>query len=449
MAAAVDAIDLTDDDGGLEAALRQSALDERERERRAGGGGGAAAAAGRQPDHAARLDEPGPAADIFVDLADDDDDAPAAAAWPPAAGARGKPRGGAAAASVGGPEMSLDDALAAVAAVGLMAPDGLPSGATGAAAAAAAAPAAAAAEHTLLSSDDEGDAGEGAAAAVGKRKRNDGDPSEPFTCSICIEVVSQYRSSQYCPYSSQYVERSSVLTLSCSHRFCTECLLGLVRSKVTDKRTDRIVCPDPTCRSPLTHDDIRLSTIGDRPIWLAWGESKSAALLEREVSSGSGGMRRCPAEHCNYTFAFEPGSSIEGHKFSCPECSSRFCLGCFAMTKLHQSRLLPAEETADGPGTWVGPPHEGSCRDRKRQVEADAREKAKLDDWRKENSQADAKFTELLAAEARSGLTKPCPQVINFVHKNICTFVHQFNSFPFKKYDSVAKRSRRTRAAII
>jgi|EP01046_Picozoa_sp_COSAG06_P047138 hypothetical protein len=384
------AIDLTDDGGELEAALRQSTLDERERERRAGGRAAAAVPRPGQPP----LSEPGPA-DI-VDLADDDD-MQAAAAWPSAADAR-------------------------AAAAGPLARAGLPSAADAAAAAsssAAAAPAPAAAEMTLLSSDDEVDdnAGGGAAAAavVGKRKRNDYDSSTPFTCSICIEVVSQHRSSQYCPYSSQYVERSSVLTLSCSHRFCTECLLGLVRSKVTDKRIDQIVCPEPACRSPLTHDDVRLTTIGDRPIWLAWAESKSATLLEHEVSSGSGGMRRCPAERCNYTFAFELGSSIEGHKFSCPECSSRFCLGCYAMTKLHQSRLLPAED----PSGLVGPAHEGSCRERKRQLEADAREKAKLDDWRKQNSQADAKFTELLAAEARSGLTKPCPQCHEAVTKNL------------------------------
>jgi hypothetical protein len=136
------------------------------------------------------------------------------------------------------------------------------------------------------------------------------------------------------------------------------------------------------------------------------------ALLEREIASG--GARRCPQERCNYTFYYEQ-SGGEGTLFVCPECESIFCLGCKAN------------------GGNVGPAHDGSCTQRKQQLEQETEERRKLEEWKRENAQADARFEQLIQNESRQGLTKPCPKCKALVTKNggcnhmSCRCGHSYN----------------------
>ena len=98
----------------------------------------------------------------------------------------------------------------------------------------------------------------------------------PFSCGVCLE---------------DNIEPSLVHTLAaCFHRYCTDCLMQLVRSKVGDRRLDQLVCPEPKCRRPLQVDDVRRLTLRDRDTFDAYTDMATTALIESKV----GAFCACP-----------------------------------------------------------------------------------------------------------------------------------------------------------
>ena len=59
-----------------------------------------------------------------------------------------------------------------------------------------------------------------------------------------------------------------------------------------------------------------------------------------------------------------------------------------------------------------------TCFDRKEQLEKQAEERRKLEEWKVENAKADERFNELLQTEQKKGLTKPCPKCQTPITKN-------------------------------
>jgi hypothetical protein len=214
--------------------------------------------------------------------------------------------------------------------------------------------------------------------------------SRPFKCNICLE---------------ENLDGWKGFSLEkCNHRFCTVCLAALVKSNTgattTSGTTTNISCPQVECKETLSLPDIRYIFQSDPTAWHTFSESISMAMLESEIAQG-GSTRRCPAELCNYTFCYEPAvGQIEGTKFTCPQCTASFCLACKANQGL------------------VGPAHVGSCTERIKQLQLQAKERENLEDWRRENSQADTRFTELIQRESRQGITKLCPNCKQIITKN-------------------------------
>lgn len=231
--------------------------------------------------------------------------------------------------------------------------------------------------------------------------------SRLFKCNICLE---------------EHLDGWKGLSLEkCNHRFCTVCLAALVKSNIgatttttPSGTTTNISCPQVECKETLSLPDIRYIFQNDPQAWHTFSESISMAMLESEIAQGGSSTRRCPAELCNYTFCYEPAvGQSEGTEFTCPQCTASFCLACKANQGL------------------VGPTHEGSsCSERIQQLEQQEKERSKLDDWRRQNSQADARFTELVQRESRQGITKACPKCKELITKNggcdhmICSKCH-------------------------
>jgi len=205
-----------------------------------------------------------------------------------------------------------------------------------------------------------------------------------FRCDVCFE--------------DDLEEWMCHMLSTCYHRFCVNCLSKHIRFSATT----RIKCP--SCSKFLDVLDIRiiLESVGDAKTWQSYSERASVDLLEQEITSGESGTRRCPADRCNYTFVYEPRDPElkEGTRFDCPKCQESFCLQCGA----NQGQ--------------VGPVHQGSCYDRRKELMMKEEARRKLEEWKVQNSQADARFKQLLDAESQQGITKPCPRCKTPITKN-------------------------------
>ena len=219
---------------------------------------------------------------------------------------------------------------------------------------------------------------------------------QSFDCEICLE---------------DSLEEWRGFTLNtCGHRFCLLCLSNHIRHSPTTK------IPCPSCKEQMDMVDIRsilqmvgygsasaaANTDSKELSWQSFSERASLDLLEREIAGGDHGTCRCPTNLCNYTFVFEDNGGAQGVQFDCPQCKKSYCLHCGAT----KDRL-------------VGPAHPTmSCHDRREQLEGEEEERRKLEAWKKENSQADAKFKELMEKEQKRGQTKPCPSCKTPITKN-------------------------------
>ena len=206
-----------------------------------------------------------------------------------------------------------------------------------------------------------------------------------FNCVICME------------------DNMPLLTghaLQCGHRFCITCYGEHVKVKVHERNVSNaeLTCPHPGCGEALAVSDVHALTwrCGDDDTWRRFEAATNEALIESLVRDG--GARRCPGPTCNYAFIWSDGD--ERH-FDCPMCRAQFCLACPCV------------------GGGVGPAHPGmSCAEYAEQLEASEQAKRRLEDWRRENAQADSRFRELLRQELRAGNTKPCPQCKQPITKN-------------------------------
>ncbi len=228
-----------------------------------------------------------------------------------------------------------------------------------------------------------------------KRKRNNTSMST-FNCPICLEDgVEKWKGHSL---------------IRCRHQFCLPCLANHIKLSPTTK----VKCPCCPIKMEIFDVQSIFISVGNKKEWHSFSEKASAEMLEEEItvgpqSEGQGETRRCPAERCNYMFVYEPRNPEvqEGTRFNCPQCRSKFCLQCGAN------------------GGKVGPSHEGSCYDRREQLKKEENERRKFEEWKRENSQADARFYELLEQESGKGLTKPCPRCKSAITKNGgCNHMH-------------------------
>lgn len=217
-----------------------------------------------------------------------------------------------------------------------------------------------------------------------------------FGCSICLEddILASYG-----------------YTLPCDHRFCLPCLSALIKTNISapgSAASSNIVCPADKCTTSVSLTDVQYILRSDPKTFQLYAQVANMTTLESEATDTSSHTRRCPAANCTFIFVYKPGNGAEGRRFKCPDCRARFCLQCGAN------------------GGKVGPAHKGvSCADRKEQLDQEEKERKKFEAWKKENSQADRRFTELLSKEQRAGKTLPCPKCGIPITKNGgCNHMH-------------------------
>lgn len=229
-----------------------------------------------------------------------------------------------------------------------------------------------------------------------ERKKRAARKQAPVDCSICLESVEPFQG-----YS---------LT-TCNHSFCKPCLHHYVQTKLSDKEVRQLTCPDTTCRVSLDPIDVRSCTleVGDASTWRSYQEIATESFLDTAVASKDASTRRCPTNHCNFTFQYEASEddNQQGQLFICPECEEAYCLQC------------PVVQGK------VGPAHDDTCYNVLEQVQKSEERQRKLEEWKRDNSQADSRFQELLRREGASGKTMPCPNCKTPITKNGgCSHMH-------------------------
>jgi hypothetical protein len=194
-----------------------------------------------------------------------------------------------------------------------------------------------------------------------------------FHCGVCFEHIPTRDSYQITP---------------CDHRFCNTCIQNYVHANEQYGKVE-IKCLEHRCKSIFTFSDLAYIFRQD-PVFLdKYTDALSMHTLESEVSGGD--IQRCPTENCNNMFAYVKSNNDEGCMFTCTACEGMFCIQCAAN---------------DG---QVGPVHDLSCRERKMQLEADAAQALKLEEWKKTHGPKDAQFLVLMDTERVNGLTRKCP----------------------------------------
>lgn len=118
----------------------------------------------------------------------------------------------------------------------------------------------------------------------------------PVDCSICLETVEAFQGYRL---------------VACHHSFCRPCLHGYIQSKLASKEVQQLTCPDTSCRNPLDTVDVRACTLelGDFTSWQSFQEVATESFLDTAASSKGTSIRRCPTNHCNFTFQYDAANN--------------------------------------------------------------------------------------------------------------------------------------------
>lgn len=117
-------------------------------------------------------------------------------------------------------------------------------------------------------------------------------------CPICLEV---------------HVVRQELS--SCGCRFCLPCLARSVEALLLDDECPSILCPQPSCRTPLSITDIL--GVADRQALFAYihHQARRTSLRRPDL------LRSCPKGCAVFSLS-------SGRVFACPECNVVYCLVC-------------------------------------------------------------------------------------------------------------------------
>lgn len=179
---------------------------------------------------------------------------------------------------------------------------------------------------------------------------------DKYSCSICF---------------SEY-ELKEFAFLSCIHGFCRACLKMMITTKIKDGKLENLYCPNiddegNNCKHRLTHEEVRLF-IGEHDLF-----SKYERLQLHQTLNQTKDCRWCPRPGCETAMFGDTLTPM----MTCPKCEMKFCFNC-KTSEWH-------------PGT--------TCE--------------MFQQWKKENSQADAKFENW-----KNKNTTPCPECKSSIEKN-------------------------------
>ena len=139
---------------------------------------------------------------------------------------------------------------------------------------------------------------------------------DELMCSICSRSTSEpvVRPVEICGIC--YEGRESLFELSCSHRFCTDCLHNYAEAAVTSGKVLRVKCPQADCDKDLQELEGLLS----REMVEKFKRFRKNQLVSLEPNA-----RWCPTPDCENVLR---DGSLDRPKMTCPKCKSEVCFKC-------------------------------------------------------------------------------------------------------------------------
>ena len=202
-----------------------------------------------------------------------------------------------------------------------------------------------------------------------ERKKH--EASSMFTCNICF---------------SEYKIEENCITLTCDHRFCSDCLCGHLKSKMTERKTKPKDLGCPSCFAAIDHNILKSVLKDDHRIL----EEIMMKTLSQSILAEGEVFLKCPKGNCNNVLVLDINNK-EIKEHTCEICGTEFCVrGC-------------------------PQPHKGqSCE--------------QFLKWKEENDQGDQKF-DLMAQQEKLRMCPKCKawvQKIEGCNYILCRCKHEF-----------------------
>ncbi|KAL6216092.1 hypothetical protein ACLB2K_009319 [Fragaria x ananassa] len=138
------------------------------------------------------------------------------------------------------------------------------------------------------------------------------------TCGICFDEYD---------YSSTG-SVSSILTASCGHPYCRDCLAGYISTSINDRGPACLMlrCPEPKCSAAIGPDLIQnvllMSEKKEKDLY-----DKYKRYLLRSYVENHKKIKWCPAPNCEYAIHFDGVGEMVSYDVSCA-CSRKYCWNC-------------------------------------------------------------------------------------------------------------------------
>lgn len=153
-----------------------------------------------------------------------------------------------------------------------------------------------------------------AADSAGRMKASPEPAPEPeqFVCQICFDDT-----------------QTQTLSLSCEHKFCSDCWASFIRSKIREEGESSIGCMAPDCTLIAPDSFIELALPGDDETI-----KRQQGLIVRHFVGYNRNLKFCPYPSCSYAVSCPAASSKSALTTIVPivHCGATsdhvFCFGC-------------------------------------------------------------------------------------------------------------------------
>ena len=137
----------------------------------------------------------------------------------------------------------------------------------------------------------------------------------------------------FCEIHLSTVPVSSSLTLSCLHKFCSDCLITNWSYLILNSQIDLLKCPKEGCETKITYEELKGNISKELFEKYENFSLNNFYQQNKKADAGADRMIECPNSNCHSKFFIDKNTT----SFICPFCKQKFCAICFGEWKEHEA----------------------------------------------------------------------------------------------------------------